>query len=160
VLREDHERANTSVGVVQALRHSVAAGGGAEREQTRPVASIAPDRKLGAYNDAEAVAQCVQTFDPGGVIHEAEGIAINIELTAVQARPRRHTRAREMALEPIVAPLTFGIVNWIVAAVARIKLPQQLTDDGLLVLLHQVPQRHVDRHATRLDLPDHLRAVV
>ena len=71
-----------------------------------------------------------------------------------------HTGADEPVLEALVAPFAVRRVDRIVVAVARIELPQQLADDGGLVLLHQIPQRHVDRHAARLDLRDRLGAVV
>ena len=35
--------------------------------------------------------------------------------------------------------------------VARVIAPDQRLDDGALVLLHQIPQVHVDRHAAGLD---------
>ena len=99
-------------------------------------------------------------FDPGNVVHQAEGVAVDVELAALEARPRRHAGADQPLLEARVAPLAVRRVDRIVAAVARIELPQQLADDGCLVLLHQVPQRHVDRHAARLDQRDRLGAVV
>ena len=138
----------------------VAAGGGAEREQARPVAAVAADRQFGAHDHAEAVAQRVQPLDPRHVVHEAEGVAVGIQLAAVEARPCRHAGAGQPALEPRVAPLALRRVDRIVAAIAGIELSQQPTDDGGLVLLHQVPQWHVDRHAARLDQRDRLGGIV
>ena len=74
--------------VKQALGVRVAAGRGAERKQARPVAAVAPDRELGAHDDAETVPQRVQSFDPGHVIHQAEGVAVDVEPAALQPRPR------------------------------------------------------------------------
>ena len=61
--REHHERPHAGVCVEQALGVRVAAGGGAERKQARPVAAVAADRQLRAHDDAEAVAQRVQPLD-------------------------------------------------------------------------------------------------
>src|SRR5947209_19765882 len=88
----------------------------------------------------------MQTFDPGYVIHETEGITVGVEGTAIEARPRRHAGAYEVLFESGVAPLAVGVVDRIVATMAGIELSQQLGDDGLLVLLHQIPQHHINRH--------------
>ena len=96
----------------------VSAGGGAERKQARPVATVASDRQFGPHDDAEAVAQRVQTLDPGRVVHQAESVAVDVELTAVQARPRRYAGAHEPLLETLVAPFALGRVDRSVAAVS------------------------------------------
>ena len=146
--------------VERALRVRVAAGRRAEREQRRPVAPVTPDRQSRPDDEADAVAQRVQALDAGDVAHHAKGVAVDVELAAFEARPIGDTGIDEPALKARVAPLAVGREDRIFAAVARVELPQQFTDDGPLVLLHQVPQRHVDRHAAGLDLRDRLRAVV
>jgi hypothetical protein len=120
VFRKDHERADAGMRVVERFCVGVAAGGGAEREQARPVAAVAPDRKICSHDDAEAVAQRVQTFDPRHVIHQAERVTVGVELAAVQTRPRNSV-ARKPAFKAGVAPLTFGSVDRVVAAVAGVE---------------------------------------
>ena len=124
---------------------------------------LRPSRPIGSFARTmtpRAVAQRVQALDPGHVVHQAEGVAVDVEPAAVQPRPCRHAGAHEPALEARVAPFAVRRVDRIVAAVARIELPQQCADDRGLVLLHQIPQRHVDRHAVGLDLRDRLGAVI
>ena len=149
--REQHERAHAGVRVERALGVRVAAGRRAERKQRRPVAPVRPDRQSRPDDEADAVAQRVQALDAGDVAHHAKGVAVDVEPAALKARPVRDAGIDEPALEPGVAPFAVGCVDRIFAAVARVELPQQFADDGALVLLHQVPQRHVDRHAARLD---------
>jgi len=66
IWRKEHEAAHAGVAVVQALAVRVAAGGGAERKQARPIAAVASYWQLRRLNDAQAVAQRVQSFDAGG----------------------------------------------------------------------------------------------
>ena len=91
---------------------------------------------------------------PGMWLIMRKASLLDVELAAFKPRPVGHTGLDEPALEPRVAKLAVGVEDWIFAAVARVKLAQQFTDDGFLVLLHQIPQRHVDRHAAGLDLRD------
>src|SRR5438132_901550 len=111
-------------------------------------------------DNTETVAESVQLLDPGEVIHHPEGVAIGVELTTCKARPGVDARLRQPLLEACVAPLTFRIVDRSVTAEARVEPPQQIPDDRSLVLLHEVPEVHVDRHPACLDLCDRLRAVV
>ena len=92
--RKLHERAHAGVRVEQALGVRVAAGGGAERKQARPVAAVTADRNPGPHDDAEAVAQRVQAFDRRVCsIHQAEGVADQFERTGIQPRPLRDADA-------------------------------------------------------------------
>ena len=102
----------------------------------------------------------MQSFNPGHVVHHPEGVAVDVELAALQARPCRDAGAGEPLLEPVVAPLAIGRVNGILAAVAGIEPLQQIADHCCLVLLHEVPQRHVNRHAAGLYLGNRLGAVI
>ena len=129
----------------------VPAGRSAERKQRRPVAPVRPDRQSRPDDEPDAVAQRVQSLHARNVAHHAKGVAIDVEPAAFKARPIRDTGIDEPTLEAGVAPFTVGCVDRIFAAVARVELPQQFADNGSLVLLHQIPQRHVDRHAARLD---------
>ena len=92
--RKLHERAHAGVGVEQALGLRVAAGRGAERKQARPVAAVAADRNSGAHDDAEAVAQRMQSLDRRvRAVHQAECVAVQLERAGVQPRPFRDADA-------------------------------------------------------------------
>ena len=61
----------------------------------------------------------MQTFDPGHVVHQAEGVAVHIEPAAIEARPCSHTRADEPSLKATCsshspAALSFGLncLSW------------------------------------------------
>ena len=56
-------------------------------------------------NESDGIAQCMQAFNPGHMIHQAEGVTFEIELPAFQSRPRRHAHLRQEALETLVAEL-------------------------------------------------------
>jgi hypothetical protein len=158
--REHHEGPHAGVRVEQALGVGVAARGGAERKQRRAIATVSPDRQLGPHDEAEAVAQRVKPLDARHVVHELEGIAGDVELAAGEARPCGDAAARKVSLEAGMAPLALDGVDRVIIAVARIESAQQLDDYGGLVLLNQMPQRQVYRHAARLDQRDRLGAVV
>ena len=138
----------------------VSPGGGAEWKQARPVSPVVADGQFGPHDDAETVAQRVQAFDSRRVVHQTESVAIGVELTALQPRPRCYAGAHEILFEARVTPFAFGRVNRGVAALARIEPPQQIADDLRLVLLDQIPEVHVDWHASRLDPRDRLGAIV
>ena len=91
---------------------------------------------------------------------QAEGVTIDVEPTAIQSWPCHHTDAREPTLKSRVTPFTIRRVDRIVGAVARIKFLQEVADDRRLILLHRIPQRHIDRHTASLNLRDRLGAVV
>ena len=78
------------VRVVQALGVGIAAGGGAEWKQARTIAAVAADRQPSPHDHSETVTQRVQALDSGDVVHQAEGIAVGIQLTAIQSRPCHH----------------------------------------------------------------------
>jgi hypothetical protein len=153
-------KAHPGVGVVEALGVGVAAGCRTERKERGPVSTVVTNRNPGADDDAEAVPKRMQPFDPGHVIHQAEGVAISVEPAAFQSRPRRHAGAREPTLEALVTPLAVRGVDRGGAAMAWIEARQEVTDNRRLVLLHEIPQRDVDRHAAGLDLRDCFGAVV
>ena len=105
-----------------------------------------------AQDDAETIAQRVQLFDSGHVIHQPEGVAVDIELAAFEPRPGHDTDTHQPIFKARITPFALRRVDRMLAALARIVLPHQIADDRRLVLLHQIPQRHVDRHAVRLNL--------
>src|SRR6516225_180879 len=53
-----------------------------------------------------------------------------------------------------------GRVDRIIGAVAWVKLPKQFADNSCPILLDQVPQYHVDRHAARLDQRNRFGGVI
>jgi hypothetical protein len=63
--RKDHKRAHAGVGVVEAFAVCIAPGGGAKREQARPVSTIAADWQFGPHDDTEAIPERVQALDSG-----------------------------------------------------------------------------------------------
>src|SRR6516164_5366366 len=94
------------------------------------------------------------------MVHQAKGVAIDIEATALQSRPRRHTSICQPLFKPLIAPLAFCGVDRMFAAVAGVELADQLSDDGSLVLLHQIPEHDVDWDAARLNECNRFGAVV
>ena len=149
------------MGVVEALGLGVAAGRGAERKQARTIATVAADRDPVAHDHAETVAQRMQPLDRRvRVVHHAERVAGQLERARVQSRPFRDAGAHQPMREPLVAPLAIRGIDRICAALAGIKPRDQCADDRALVLLHEIPQLHVDRHAASLNPGDGLGAVV
>ena len=57
----------------------------------RPSAS---DRQPRLGDEADAVAQRVQSLDAGDVVHQAKGVAVDVELAAFKPRPAVHAGAR------------------------------------------------------------------
>jgi hypothetical protein len=145
--------------IEQALAVGIPAGRRPERKKAWSVPAVTPNRKFRLHDDVQAVAQGMELPDTWHVIHKPEGVAVGVKLPAVQSRPRGYTGAHEPTLEPRVAPGALGRVDRRVGAIARIE-PQQMVDDGRLVLLNCMPQRHVDRHAARLDQRDGLGSII
>ena len=67
--------------------------------------------------------------------------------------------ADQPLLESPATQFAIGGIDRIFAALAGIKPRDQRADHRRLVFLHQIPQRHVDRHAPRLNPGDGLGAV-
>jgi hypothetical protein len=65
------------------------------------------------------------------VAHRLEGVFVGVESATIQARPRRHTNAREPLLEPDIAPLTFQRVDRVEIEAARLgdRLSSGVVDD-------------------------------
>src|SRR5580700_10890623 len=83
VTGKNHERPHTRVRIVRALGMRIAAGCRAERKQRWTITSVAPDRQSGFNDEAETVAKRMQPLDAWFVVHHAEGVAGDIELSAV-----------------------------------------------------------------------------
>ena len=76
------------MGIEQAFCLGIAAGGGAERKQAGTITAIAADRNPGPHDDAKTVAQGVQSLDRRVCgAHQAEGVALKLDLTGLQSRP-------------------------------------------------------------------------
>src|SRR5262249_50836444 len=120
--REQHKRAHARMRVEWASRMRISSGRRTERKQRGPVTSVRPDRQSRPDNESDAVTQRGYSCDAGDMAHHTEGVAVDVELTALKPRPVRDAGAHEPALEAGVAPPTLGVEDRIVAAVARIEL--------------------------------------
>ena len=74
-------------------------------------------------------------FDAGDVVHDPEGVTINIELTAFQSRPRCDADADQPSFEARVTPLTIRTIYFEVCTVARIKLRSGRSDNVWLTTI-------------------------
>ena len=135
----------------------VAAGGGAERKQRWPVSAVTSDRDASPHDDAERIPQGVQALKGrvmGYIIRKASpSIWIFPDANRGQAGMPAYG---EPSFKPDVGPFASRECRLLGHRVARIETPDQRRDDGGLVLLHQIPKRHVDRHAARLNARDGL----
>ena len=92
-------------------------------------------------------------------VHHPEGVAVELQRAGIQSRPVRDAGGNQPLLEPPAGEFTLGGIDRIFAALAGIEPRDQGADHRRLVLLHQIPQRHVDRHAARLNPGDGLGRV-
>ena len=66
----------------------IATGGGTERKQRWPVATVATDRNPRPYDDAETVPQGVNILDGRmHAVHHPEGVAVELQRSGGQSRP-------------------------------------------------------------------------
>jgi hypothetical protein len=94
------------------------------------------------------------------MVHQAKRIAAFVEDAAFEMWPSIDATTNEPTLEAFLTPMSVEIINRIRVAEAWIKLAQQFPNHSDLIFLHQIPQRHIDRYATRLDQCDRLGAVI
>src|SRR5262249_9123080 len=142
--RTNHEGSYTGVSVVRALGMCVAASGCAKGEQGRAVPPVAANRQSGLSDKAHAGAPSVEALDARmHVVHEPERVRVSVELPTIETRPSMNTGAHQPLPESFVVPFAFRRVDGCIITMARIKLLKQMADNGRLVLLHQVPRRHI-----------------
>src|SRR6516165_1414675 len=96
----------------------------------------------------------MDTFDAWKDGHQAKSIAVEIELSAIEARPKGNTRAHKPCLKAGIATATLSVKNWFVIIVTWIEATSQGIDDGVPVFLNEVPNVHVDWNAFRLNAGD------
>ena len=65
----------------------------------------------------------MQPLDPGNVVHQLQGVAASVELTAIEARPSGKAGTNQPLLEARVAPIALRVEDRVVAAMARVELP-------------------------------------
>src|SRR5262245_30804215 len=97
----------------------VSAGRRTERKQRWTVAAIRTDGQSCLGNEADAVAQGVQPFDTGQMIHRAKGVAVNVQFAGIESRPMGDAVAQEPLFKARVAPLAVRRIDRVVVAVAR-----------------------------------------
>ena len=154
VARKLDEGTHRGMRVEQALAVRVASGCRAEWKQARTIAAVAANRNSIPHQNSDGIAQRLQSFEGQMQLlvgrmcacHHAEGITVQLQRAGRQMRPLPDASPVQPVNETFCAPRAVRVVDWLVVAVARIVLRQQRGQDAVLVLLRQIPQRHVHRN--------------
>src|SRR6516164_4915876 len=99
-------------------------------------------------------------FDTWENGHQAKSITVEIKLSTIKARPKGDTRSHKPSLKAGIVKTTFGIKNRFTIVVTGIEAASQRVNDGVSVLLNEVPNVHVDWDALCLDAGNGLGAVL
>ena len=83
-----------------------------------------PIGRYGFDDYSEGIPKRMQPLNAWHMVHHAKGIAIQVEPSRCQTRPGGDAYAYKPSFKPSVAPISIGSINWIIAAVAWIKLSE------------------------------------
>src|SRR5215470_12401884 len=109
------------MGVEDALGVSISPARRSEGEQAWPVPPITSDRQASFGNEPERIAQrmyCLDAWEDG---HQAKSIAVEIELSTIEARPKGNAGTYDPCFETGIAKTTFDIKNRLIIVVTWIE---------------------------------------
>src|SRR5215470_141078 len=92
--------------------------------------------------------------------HQAKSITVEIQLPTTEAWPKGNARSHKPCFKAGIAKTTFSIKNRIIIIVTWIEAMSQCVDNGVSVLLDEVPNVHVNWNALCLDTGNGFAAVL